>query len=197
MRSDFIKYSDLIHEKDGAFMAYVEKLKTIEWLNRREEILKRDDWTCKKCNARYSKMINGEAYINYTKEEEEEFMQKVREGVMDFQKMLGLNLPLQKIRRPLDKDYQPKYLHVHHTYYIKNTLPWNYPDESLISLCVSCHQNVHENDIVPVYADNLKQVVLNIKRCSRCKGTGYLKEYNYYMGGVCFKCNGNEFEEDF
>ena len=27
--------------------------------------------------------------------------------------------------------------------------------------------------------------------CSRCGGTGYLPEFNYYMGGICFKCMGS------
>jgi hypothetical protein len=31
-------------------------------------------------------------------------------------------------------------LHVHHRYYLKNTEPWDYPSESLITLCESCHE---------------------------------------------------------
>jgi hypothetical protein len=31
-------------------------------------------------------------------------------------------------------------LHVHHKYYKKNTLLWEYPDESLITLCGNCHK---------------------------------------------------------
>ena len=34
-------------------------------------------------------------------------------------------------------------LKVHHTYYFKNTAPWSYPDDSLITLCGSCHYDFH------------------------------------------------------
>lgn len=27
--------------------------------------------------------------------------------------------------------------------------------------------------------------------CSRCGGSGYLPEFNYYMGGICFSCMGS------
>lgn len=30
-------------------------------------------------------------------------------------------------------------LHVHHLYYEKDRDPWDYPDESLITLCADCH----------------------------------------------------------
>lgn len=33
-------------------------------------------------------------------------------------------------------------LHVHHTYYRKNTEPWDYPDEALVTLCEACHGRV-------------------------------------------------------
>ncbi len=32
-------------------------------------------------------------------------------------------------------------LHVHHTYYEKGREPWDYPNDSLISLCEQCHEN--------------------------------------------------------
>jgi hypothetical protein len=33
-------------------------------------------------------------------------------------------------------------LHVHHQYYIKGNMPWEYPDDSLITLCEFCHEVV-------------------------------------------------------
>ena len=32
-------------------------------------------------------------------------------------------------------------LHIHHLYYEKNNEPWEYPNNSLITLCASCHEN--------------------------------------------------------
>jgi len=34
---------------------------------------------------------------------------------------------------------ETKTLHVHHTYYEKNTEPWEYPAQSLVTLCEECH----------------------------------------------------------
>lgn len=31
-------------------------------------------------------------------------------------------------------------LHIHHRYYIRNTDPWDYPPEALVTLCESCHE---------------------------------------------------------
>ena len=33
-------------------------------------------------------------------------------------------------------------LHVHHTWYSKDCKPWDYPDETLVTLCISCHAHV-------------------------------------------------------
>lgn len=37
-----------------------------------------------------------------------------------------------------------KTLNVHHKYYLKNTMPWEYNDQSLVTLCESCHAQEHE-----------------------------------------------------
>lgn len=35
-------------------------------------------------------------------------------------------------------------LHVHHTYYLPNKMPWEVPDDCLITLCKGCHAKEHE-----------------------------------------------------
>lgn len=35
-------------------------------------------------------------------------------------------------------------LHVHHVFYRKGLAVWEYPDESLISVCESCHEEIPE-----------------------------------------------------
>ena len=38
-------------------------------------------------------------------------------------------------------------LQVHHTYYLnRNTYPWDYPNECLITLCEKCHNDFHSNN---------------------------------------------------
>jgi hypothetical protein len=34
-------------------------------------------------------------------------------------------------------------LHVHHSYYTRGKMPWQYPEGSLVALCDSCHEKLH------------------------------------------------------
>lgn len=36
-------------------------------------------------------------------------------------------------------------LHVHHTYYLPNKMPWEVPDDCLITLCKVCHEKEHKD----------------------------------------------------
>lgn len=76
---------------------YQEQLHAAEWLSRRQEILRRDNYTCQKCGAKAA----------------------------------------------------DESLHVHHKGYVSSLLPWEYPDDTLITLCESCHQKVHEGRVRP------------------------------------------------
>lgn len=47
-------------------------------------------------------------------------------------------------------------LQVHHKYYSKypdgtKVMPWNYPDDALITLCEYCHKRVHQTKKIKVY----------------------------------------------
>ena len=37
-----------------------------------------------------------------------------------------------------------KELQVHHTYYIKGKMPWEVPDDCLVTLCRTCHEREHD-----------------------------------------------------
>jgi hypothetical protein len=80
-------------------------------------------------------------------------------------------------------------LNVHHKYYLNGKLAWEYKNEALISLCANCHQKEHKNNEIFVYAIN-GETLGKVEICNRCNGSGVLKEYNYYKGGVCFQCFG-------
>lgn len=36
-------------------------------------------------------------------------------------------------------------LHAHHLYYISKRKPWEYPEESVLTLCENCHTETHED----------------------------------------------------
>src|SRR5690606_34273771 len=83
-------------------------------------------------------------------------------------------------------------LQVHHLYYVDRANPWDYPDDALVTVCSKCHRNIHENNTMTVYKDHtLSSVCQNLGDCYRCGGTGYLAEFSYYMGGICFSCMGS------
>jgi hypothetical protein len=195
MQKKYISFEELKELNDEGCISYSDKLRTIEWRNRRDIILQRDKYTCQKCQTRHSLIINNQVYINYSVEEEEKFILNLKEELLKYQNMMGINIPVSQPKKILHRDYQPKYLHVHHKYYIIDTLPWDYVDDALISLCGTCHQETHNDEDIPVYENELKELKLLLNKCSRCKGSGYLKEFNYNMDGICFQCNGDLFEE--
>jgi|GEM_PF-2507864 hypothetical protein len=48
-------------------------------------------------------------------------------------------------------------LHIHHRYYKKNTDPWDYPLESLVTLCESCHES--EAEYMPEMLKDLNETL--------------------------------------
>lgn len=84
-------------------------------------------------------------------------------------------------------------IQVHHTYYKYNKLPWQYPNESLMTVCGPCHQKIHEEETIYVEFDDGNKIELT--PCDRCDGTGYISRYSHYKNGVCFKCFGGRFDQ--
>lgn len=87
-----------------------------------------------------------------------------------------------------------KFNHVHHTYYLKNRLPWEIEDLALETLCYTCHRKTHEGSKIPVYKilNSIKQFDYYEEfNCYRCGGIGYISIYKHVENGICFKCRGN------
>jgi len=83
-------------------------------------------------------------------------------------------------------------MHVHHTYYQEGLDPWEYPKESLQTLCWDCHEKLHENTYIP-HLDKNGIEIGKFKNCQRCYGAGYLPEYFYHKSGICFECDGERY----
>lgn len=84
--------------------------------------------------------------------------------------------------------------HVHHTYYLKNKLPWDIDLTALITLCRHCHYKLHRATRVETFQEvNGRRQVANHHDlyCSRCHGSGYLHEFRHVQNGICFKCKGD------
>jgi len=82
-------------------------------------------------------------------------------------------------------------IQVHHLYYVMRKLPWDYPDEALVPLCIKCHSELHGAVYEEVNGELIERP--NLRRCPKCSGTGYLPRFDYFENGKCFKCNGSGF----
>lgn len=83
--------------------------------------------------------------------------------------------------------------HVHHTYYLKDTLPWVIDSEALVTVCDNCHSERHRKESIGVYEFKLGKRIRtsNVSiYCGRCNGSGYLPQYKHVQNGVCFACEG-------
>jgi 5-methylcytosine-specific restriction endonuclease McrA len=83
-------------------------------------------------------------------------------------------------------------MHIHHKYYQKGLLAWEYPDAALITLCWDCHEELHKNATVPELDENGNQIRL-LTCCPKCHGAGWLPQYKHVENGICFKCDGRRF----
>ena len=99
---------------------YRKALKSPKWVVKRKAILKRDNYTCVKCDCKNN-------------------------------------------------------LQVHHKYYIKGKMPWEVPDDCLVTLCSVCHSKEHENKKI---SDFIKEKPLkNVTRPKKVKNKSKNKNF--------------------
>ena len=177
-----MKYASLIKKyQTPQEIPYGDLLSTIEWKEKRSEVLKRDGYRCTSCGNTSSLKHNGKNYW-------------VKSSMEDISRIKGVK-QIVKMREliPAEKEYT---LHVHHLYYVLNELPWEIDESGLITLCNWCHWDVHESEKIKIYERTSSGLAeLNFTPCFRCNGAGYLPEYNHVQNGICFRCNGKRFED--
>lgn len=105
---------------------------------------------------------------------------------------LGLFLD-EKFLQSVQWDYV-KGLHVHHKYYQEDKRPWEYSDDSMITVCSPCHETIHAREKIP-FLDKKGRQTNMVTPCNRCGGKGYIHEYRHVQEGICFRCNGVRYEE--
>lgn len=183
-------------DNDYSFLTYYELLSTIEWESKRQSIIRRDSHNCKSCKK-------GDTYKKITNGVKEYFWVTIPEKVRRYKNTFIDKGVLEEYFILDDRDFiftksdKHSFLHVHHKYYIKGTLPWDYKDECFETLCVHCHYDLHQKETIPVYIPTpnglFEKVALT--PCERCSGAGILPHFDYYMGGICFRCYGAKFEQ--
>jgi hypothetical protein len=158
---------------------YSELLKSPEWARLRTIQFDKANNICKHCEKEKNWDFDAAPGEFYAIEVEQD----------ELEKFLGSGkLVYLKVTNPV-------ILHLHHTYYVRNTLPWDYPDTCFEVLCADCHNNVHRSNKILMYASHELGQSQHLTACNKCLGTGYLGHYYYYLHGVCFNCDGAGFEE--
>jgi hypothetical protein len=177
---------------------YQELLTRTEWKEKRGIIVKRDFHKCQVCKQEETiNEFNQEAncWVYY----------RIEFGEVTYDSKLGV-VQYDEYGKPYWEPFeyvpeiqvfsaQPIQLHVHHKYYVQNKNPWEYPDEALVTLCASCHFELHKVERIPVYENINKVRGQYLTPCTRCNGAGVLPEFSYYQSGICFECNGNMYYE--
>ena len=180
---------DQLRERFGPVrIPYEELLATREWRDRRRSVIDRDGWKCSLCGTPPTENVHGQHC--WAIEPVFEVVDRGEGRPRDVYMVEGESW------ESADRAYV---LQVHHKYYITGRLPWDYRDDALVTLCQWCHQQVHENARIHVYADANGQLIEAgfATPCLRCGGSGYLLEFHYVEGGVCFRCRGEGVELTF
>ncbi|MDF3078020.1 MAG: hypothetical protein K0S09_1909 [Sphingobacteriaceae bacterium] len=179
-------FSELLQEVDGEYVPYLALLATLEWRDKRSEIIKRDDYRCTSCSHSATENhwdSKNQRLIHFWWGDDELTFVKNEEG-----KQVLTALP------KITSASKPYHLQVHHRFYIRNKLPWDYSSEILTTLCNWCHQELHLNEVVKVY-DEGNNLLTDLTPCSRCNGAGWFPEYDHVNAGLCYRCGGAKFEE--
>ena len=169
----------------GAYklIPYNELLDCLEWKQKRNQILKRDNEQCRSCNKKGTDTVfaPGSKPIH------------LYEDLLEFEYEDNHGIPRIGIKTVMKRADAPVHLQVHHTYYYFDTCPWDYSDESLITLCSNCHFDAHQSSLIKWFDknDNFRYLT----PCPRCSGVGRLPQYSHVQNGVCFYCKGNMYVE--
>lgn len=185
-------YSELLqslNDENRTAPNYLELLDTIDWYSFRMHILERDKFTCLGCGTKVDHVDdNGLMWRKGTDQDQHlsELIHLLPDDHPEYDKWVLKTKPPFPIAIRVS-------LQAHHQYYVWNTLPWNYPDSCLQTLCDSCHTSVHLNQPTPLYKDLTLMETLHKTDCIKCTGTGYLPQYFYHKHGLCFTCDGMGF----
>ncbi|WP_210521213.1 hypothetical protein [Hymenobacter terricola] len=216
MREPVIPFSKLLAECNGNYIAYQRLLNTNEWFERRKSILKRDINLCQQCGKGSTIGIDWlpsdhpykesqfweDEIIFFDGHTEKNYIPPATFGDTPF----FLTIPISDngvIVAFQGLIHAPKayHLEIHHRYYLRSSLPWQYRDDALITLCNWCHRKVHSDGTpIPVYQSQVSRDVelqkfSNYTVCTRCNGTGRLPQYDHVEKGVCFLCNSSGYIE--
>ena len=196
---EYLPFNQILEEKNkkNENVYYIDELISLEWRNKRELILKRDNYECTNCTKKQTINDGYKYLIPYSDSEQEEFEKKLN---IEFKKQIELILGVKsnkyiKSEKQFHQVFEPNIIHVHHKYYVNGKLAWEYSNDALISLCQECHQYLHDHTDIPVYEIEDQTNEVKLTKCQNCNGSGYLPKFHYFKDGICFSCNGYKYIE--
>jgi hypothetical protein len=188
MKNDVVEYSELLKQYGNEYIPYSIKLESVEWQEKRAKIISRDGSKCTCCGERATfphhdgeKWVHVATWSEFKKECVESVDENGRYELLEYEEEMPFS----------STSNAPTILQVHHRYYIKGRLPWEYKSDALQTLCAECHQKLHNAERIKVYeAVEGIMIELECQPCSRCNGAGYFPQYKKVNNGRCFKCEG-------
>ena len=188
MKNELVEYSELLEQYGTKYIPYSVKLESVEWQEKREEIIARDGNKCMCCGERATfPHYDGEKWVyvatwsEFKKEQIELINENSKYELFEYEEEMPYS----------STSSAPTILQVHHRYYIKDRLPWEYKSDALQTLCADCHQKLHNTERIKVYeAVEGRMMEINCQPCSRCNGAGYFPQYKKVNNGRCFKREG-------
>lgn len=129
-------------------MKYLSK----EWIEVRDRILSRDNYSCQECKD-FNPQLGTVEIVNQltTDVEFHEYQSNALQStyrISSYQNGLTIELNFETdwLVLPI--------LQIHHKRYISGKEIWNYSDTDLITLCKMCHTKLHLTQDIPVYDEN-------------------------------------------
>lgn len=199
---------------------YSKLLNTIEWAEKRNEILKRDKHACVRCKRNKTGSFSRNQIQAILDTNNDKIIWRIVGS--DLQVIDSINggdywffsiKTLDKFRSSywelkfaeckkgdtifvLIQAPKRYFLQIHHKHYILNKLPWEYRDSDLQTVCNWCHWDIHCNEKVNTFMliDGVL-IKTSLTPCYKCKGAGWFPEYVHIESGICFRCLGQKFEE--
>jgi len=144
-----------------------------EWLETRDRILSRDNFSCQNCSTFNPSIGRVETYDSKGNFELHEYESNPGTSIY--------TISSQKYGITLNMDFGLDWLvlpilQVHHKKYIEGKLIWEYDDNDLVTLCKECHSLVHNDIDIPIF--NANNVLIDKKRFIP-HDTGSGRKHNY------------------
>lgn len=121
---------------------YKDQLNHPLWIEKRNKICERDNRTCQHCGTNFEK--SKDSLDNFFGDTQ---WRTTKRGYEIREKRISLD----ELKQLGESDVNFSNLQVHHHYYVKGKMAWEYPDRALITLCGACHEKVHNNQIIKSY----------------------------------------------